>query len=340
MDIKVSSITLLNNEESKTKAMATLVVNDEFAIHGVKVIEGKNGAFVQMPQKRDFNGNYNDIAFPATAELREQISTAVLERYQNPISVDDLQLIGSYETKCDIPKDDRTTMWDDNAQCYCESDNVTLSQLQNTLAEAKQFAAAAIKESEDLSKEQQAKTSQSKITVSLHDVRNNDYIKAEGQIVIDDVFVIKGVKVTEGTVKVKDEDGTERSEKKNFVNMPSYQTSTGDYSQYAHPITRECYDKINSCVMAAYQNIGRFTYKGVKYAELGEQKDIYKIPATLNNKFAEKLMAELDKREIPYHAKIAETTVLSVKATDKETVESTRKELKDSLTPPKPKHNR
>ena len=63
IDIKVSSITLLNKEESKTKAMATLVINDEFAIHGIKVIDGKNGEFVQMPQKRDINGNYSAITF-------------------------------------------------------------------------------------------------------------------------------------------------------------------------------------------------------------------------------------------------------------------------------------
>lgn len=337
MDIKVSSITLLDREDSKTRAMATLVVNDEFAIHGIKVVEGKNGDFIQMPQKRDINGNYNDIIFPVTAELREQINNAVLERYKNPISIDDLQLIGVYETKCDIPEADRFTMWDEASHSYAESPNVTLSQLQAALIDAKQFSAAA-KESEGLAEaEQQQKTVQSKIYASLHEVNNNQYLKAAGQIVIDDAIVITGVRVTEGTVKVA-EDGVEKSEKKNFVNMPSYQTDTGDYNQYAHPITRACYDKINSCVMAAYQNMGRYTYKGVKFAELGEKKDVSSI-SDLNNKFAEKLMAELDKRKIPYHAKIAETTTLSVKTSDKETVESTRKELKESLTPPKPKHS-
>lgn len=338
MDIKVNSITLLDREDSKTRAMATLVVNDEFAIHGIKVVEGKNGDFVQMPQKRDINGNYNDIIFPVTAEVREQINNAVLERYKNPISLEDLQLIGSYETKCDIPETDRTTIWDEAAHSYAESDNVTISQLQATLIDAKQFAAA-VKESEGLSEDEQPQQPvNSKIYASLNDVKNNKYLKAAGQIVIDDSIVITGVRVTEGKVIDTAEDGTKNEVMKTFVNMPSYQTDTGDYNQYAHPITRACYDKINSCVIAAYQNIGRFTYKGVKFAELGEKKDVSSI-SDLNNKFAEKLMAELDKRKIPYHAKIAETTTLSVKASDKETVESTRKELKESLTPPKPKHS-
>ena len=345
MDIKVSSITLLDREESKTRAMATLVVNDEFAIHGIRVIEGKNGEFVQMPQKRDNNGNYNDIIYPVTAELREQINNAVLERYKNPISIDDLQLIGSYETKCDIPEVDRTTIWDEAAHGYAESDNVTISQLQATLIDAKQFAAA-VKESEGLSQDEQPQQSvKSKIYASLNDVKNSKQkaLKAAGKIVIDDAIVVTGVKVYE--VK-KDgasdtaKDGTEKEVIKTFVGMPSYPTETDEYKQYAHPITRACYDKINSCVMAAYQNIGRFTYKGVKFAELGEDKA--NIGGDMNNKFAEKLMTELEKRGIPYHAKIDKdgTTTLTVKSSDKEAAESTRKELKEILNPPKPKHNR
>ena len=336
MDIKVSSITLLDREESKTKAIATLVVNDEIAIHGIRVIEGKNGDFVQMPQKRDNNGNYNDIIYPITAEARQLINAAVLERYKNPVSFDDLQLIGGYETKCDIPEVDRTTIWDDATQGYAENDSVTVSRLQSVLIEAKQFAAA-IRESEEFPEEDlKQKTVRSKIYASLNDVKSNQYLKAVGKIVIDDSIVITGIKVTEGARKEPAEDGTQKDVKKTFVNMPSYPTETDEYKQYAHPITRECYDKINSCVMAAYQNMGRTTYKGVKFAELGDKDNISSI-TNLNNKFAEKLMAELDKREISYHAKIEETTTLSVKSSDKETVDNTRKELKDSLTPPKPK---
>lgn len=338
MDIKVSSISLLDKEESKTRAIATLVVNDEFAIHGIRVIEGKNGEFVQMPQKRDNNGNYNDIIYPVTAEVREQINIAVLERYKNPISIDDLQLIGGYETKCDIHYIDRTTIWDETTNSYAENNNVTISQLQTALIEAKQFAAA-VKESEG-PEEPQQRPVQSKIYASLNDVKNNEYLKAVGKIVIDDAIVVTGVRVTEGTVINTAEDGTKKEEKKTFVGMPSYPTETDEFKQYAHPITRECYDKINSCVIAAYQNMGRYTYKGVKFAELGEDKA--NIGGDLNNKFAEKLMAELEKRRIPYHAKIDKdgTTTLTVKSSDKEAAESTRKELKEILNPPKPKQSR
>ena len=72
-DIKVSSISLLDNEESKIKALATITFNDEIALHGICVIEGEKGAFIQMPQKHDRDGNFNDIFFPITAEMRDTI---------------------------------------------------------------------------------------------------------------------------------------------------------------------------------------------------------------------------------------------------------------------------
>ncbi len=334
MDINVSSLTFLNNEESKAKAIATVVVNDEFALHGIKVIEGQKGLFVQMPQKRDMNGNYNDIIFPVTAEAREQINNAVMEKFKNPISYDDLQLIGNYETKCDTPMSERLTSWDEGSESFAERVTATLPELQAVLADAKQFAAQAKKASEDITApEKEKKEVKSNIYASLHNVNNNNYLKAAGQIVIDQSIVITGVRVTQGTVK--DKEG--KPQTYNYVNMPSYQTSTGEYAQYAHPITRECYDKINSCVMAAYQNIGRYEYKGVKFAELGDKADIKSISA-LNNKFAEKLMAELDKQGIAYNAKIAETTTISVKAADKETLDNIQKELKATLNPPNQKH--
>lgn len=322
MNVKVSSITLLDKEESKTRAIATLLINNEFAVHGVKVIEGKNGEFVQMPQKRDKSGEYHDIVFPISAEVREQINSAVLERYKNPISFDEIQLIGSYETKCDIPENERVTVMDKASQIYAESTNAAISQLQAILTEAKQFAVN-IRNNEEISElSEQEQNENEKVRSRIHAYFPE--AKSSGQIVIDDSLVVTGIRVIEENKKQPDKE--ESSVKKTFVSMPSYPTETGDYRQYAHPITRACYDKINRVVTAAYKNVGRYTYKGVQFAELGEKENVSCI-AELNNKFAAKLMEELDRRKIPYHAKISETTVLFVRAYDKEAADNARKEL-------------
>ncbi|MDL2234662.1 SpoVG family protein [Christensenellaceae bacterium OttesenSCG-928-L17] len=56
-------------------------MNDCFAVNGVHVVEGSNGLFVAMPNGRDKEGNYRDVCFPTTAELRHQINKAVLDGY-------------------------------------------------------------------------------------------------------------------------------------------------------------------------------------------------------------------------------------------------------------------
>ena len=52
-----------------------------FVVTGLKVIDGKKGAFVSMPQYK-YKGEWKDSCFPITAEFREELSEAVLEAYE------------------------------------------------------------------------------------------------------------------------------------------------------------------------------------------------------------------------------------------------------------------
>jgi len=50
-------------------------------VNGIRVVKGENGPFVAMPQTRDAKGDYRDLCFPVTKELRQQISDKVLTEY-------------------------------------------------------------------------------------------------------------------------------------------------------------------------------------------------------------------------------------------------------------------
>ena len=45
------------------------------------MLDGEKGLFVSMPQSKDKEGNYHDIAFPVNGDLRKQITSTVLEEY-------------------------------------------------------------------------------------------------------------------------------------------------------------------------------------------------------------------------------------------------------------------
>lgn len=63
-------------------AFASLSLGNSFAVQGVKVLQGKNGPFVAMPQMKNSKGEWHDIAFPTTKEGREAVNKVVLEEYQ------------------------------------------------------------------------------------------------------------------------------------------------------------------------------------------------------------------------------------------------------------------
>ena len=59
--------------------------NGQFAVHGIEVKRSAKGPFVQMPQvsyKSKGNTVYQDIFHPITAEARQALYDAVMERYQ------------------------------------------------------------------------------------------------------------------------------------------------------------------------------------------------------------------------------------------------------------------
>ena len=166
-----------------------------------------------------------------------------------------------------------------------------------------------------------AEQSKSSVNVQLRPVDSNS-LKAAGQVTIDGCFVVKDVKVMTG------------SENKPFVSMPSYQTQTGDYAQYALPITKDFHEKLSNAVLSSYQSLGKTEYKGVKYAELGDKDSIAHLPKQ-NNKFAEKLMTELDKAGVKYQAKVDGTTTISVNKADMPKVTDIKNQLVKTLNPEK-----
>ena len=67
-------VTKLDNPESKLKALATIVLNGNFAVGGIKVIETEKGMYVAMPNHLGKDKQYYDDCYPVTAEMRKAIN--------------------------------------------------------------------------------------------------------------------------------------------------------------------------------------------------------------------------------------------------------------------------
>lgn len=70
-------------EKGSILAFASVDLGGCFAVTGIKVVEGKDGPFVAMPNQKGRDGKHRDICFPTTAEMREAMNTVVMEAYRD-----------------------------------------------------------------------------------------------------------------------------------------------------------------------------------------------------------------------------------------------------------------
>ena len=64
-------------------ALATVVLNDQLTIRGLRVMDGEYGMFVGYPNDPFYKGeDLRSTVFPITRALREHIENCVLEKYQ------------------------------------------------------------------------------------------------------------------------------------------------------------------------------------------------------------------------------------------------------------------
>jgi stage V sporulation protein G len=80
--MQITGIKLSLVDDPSLKAVIAITLDDCFVVKGIKVIQGEQGLFVAMPSRKLPDGTYQDVAFPTVPELRDEIRTLVLERYE------------------------------------------------------------------------------------------------------------------------------------------------------------------------------------------------------------------------------------------------------------------
>ena len=80
-DIKVRKM----SAEGKMKAIVSVTLDNMLVIHDIKVIEGQEKMFVAMPSRKNAEGEYKDIVHPITPQMREQLQSAILTKYEEAL---------------------------------------------------------------------------------------------------------------------------------------------------------------------------------------------------------------------------------------------------------------
>lgn len=78
MNIKAK---VFKREYNNLKGVASITIEDCFIITNILIMNGKNGLFILMPNKKNAKGEYKDICYPLNAETRKQITDIILAEY-------------------------------------------------------------------------------------------------------------------------------------------------------------------------------------------------------------------------------------------------------------------
>lgn len=67
--------------DGPVRANASVTINDCFAVHNIRLVDGTNGMFVSMPGVKLADKSYKDICFPCTKEAKIEFDRAVISAY-------------------------------------------------------------------------------------------------------------------------------------------------------------------------------------------------------------------------------------------------------------------
>ena len=83
MQITSVNVKKIDKEESRMKGIASVLIDDCFAVRDIRIIEGNDGLFIAMPSRKNAEGEYHDIAHPINAETRKMFEDAIFEAYNS-----------------------------------------------------------------------------------------------------------------------------------------------------------------------------------------------------------------------------------------------------------------
>jgi len=74
-------VTVREIDMNMVRGIASIILDDCFVVHDLRVVDGDRGFFVAMPSRKLPNGDFKDIAHPLNSETREKIQEAVLREF-------------------------------------------------------------------------------------------------------------------------------------------------------------------------------------------------------------------------------------------------------------------
>lgn len=81
-DIKVRKIF---DDDSPMKAIVSITLDNQLALHDIKVIHAREKMFIVMPSRKNPDNTYRDIVHPLNSAFRTEIEEAIISAYKKEL---------------------------------------------------------------------------------------------------------------------------------------------------------------------------------------------------------------------------------------------------------------
>ncbi len=80
-DIKIRKLF----DESPMKAIVSVTLDGQLAVHDIKIINARDKLFIVMPSRKNPDDTYRDIVHPINSEFRSELEAAVIAAYEKAL---------------------------------------------------------------------------------------------------------------------------------------------------------------------------------------------------------------------------------------------------------------
>ena len=116
--ITTSQIYLIREPFVKTKAIATIVLNDQLKMTGIRIVEGSNGLYVAYPIDSTNQSESRSVFYPLTASLRDHVELILLKQYKT--LNDTMGKLHTYNVREKVGKANHVVSYHDGIKKYTD----------------------------------------------------------------------------------------------------------------------------------------------------------------------------------------------------------------------------
>lgn len=79
--MKITNVSIRMLGDQILQGVASVTFDECFVVHDIKIIQGKYGRIVAMPNKKGADGKHRDVAHPLKKQTRKRIERTVLAEF-------------------------------------------------------------------------------------------------------------------------------------------------------------------------------------------------------------------------------------------------------------------